>query len=159
MPFAPPDIFSMFTTHNVLGQQITTSEALLYQVNSLDFGNRGIDIYDVRNGKWRQRVQLNETVSFLPLGNPITVDQDGRRIFLITNAGFTLIDLGQPPLSIGTVSPPSGSAETQAVLSGTGFTSNTVVTVNEPQHLSLTSIRARYRSAYRRVSLAQPTLP
>jgi hypothetical protein len=44
---------------------------------------------------------------------PIAIDKGGRQVFLITNEGLTIVDMGSAPPSIGHLSSNSGAAGTQ----------------------------------------------
>jgi len=94
----------------------------------------GIDIYDVRHGDLRERVLLSETLPGPVSGLPVltmAIDETGGRIFLITHAGLTIVELNSVPLSIGSVTPNTGPAAggTQLTLRGSGFQSGTEVTI------------------------------
>ena len=110
--------------------QFDQSGALLYAVNG-----KGVDILDSRTGQLRERVLLSEPI----LGGPTEVLQSvvksmdigpaGDRIFLLTTAGLTVVELDSVPLAIGSVSPGSGPAGTVVTLRGSGFTRETAVRV------------------------------
>ena len=60
----------------------------------------------------------------------MAIDEGGRKIFLLTDAGLTVVDLGQAPLSVGhlgTAQPVSGGT---IQLRGSGFDSTTMVSVD-----------------------------
>jgi len=74
------------------------------------------------------RFSLAQTVQDIP--RPIAIDEGGRRVFLVTNEGLTVVDMGQAPLSIGhlgTASPVSGGT---LQVRGSGFDANTTVMVD-----------------------------
>lgn len=86
-----------------------------------------VDIVDVQHGLARLRFSLSETISNTV--DPIAIDSGGRRIFLITNAGLTVVDLGEAPLSIGHLSQTTASAGAQVTVRGSGFENGIEVTV------------------------------
>jgi hypothetical protein len=86
-----------------------------------------IDIVDVRHGLLRMRFSLAETVT--NTASPIAIDSGGQHIYLITDKGLTIIDLGQAPLSIGHLSSNSASPGTQVTVRGSGFSSGLTATV------------------------------
>ena len=86
-----------------------------------------IDIVDVQNGFSRLRCALAETVSNVPA--PMAIDSGGRHIYLITNKGLTVVDLGQAPLSIGHLSQTSAAPGTAVVIRGSGFEDGLTVKV------------------------------
>lgn len=111
--------------------QLDQSGALLYAVNGT-----GVDILDARTGQLRERVVLSEQI----LGGPTEVLQTavkvmditpaGNKIFLLTTAGLTVVELDSVPLGIGSISPGSGPAGTVVTLRGSGLTRETSVRVN-----------------------------
>ena len=86
-----------------------------------------IEIVDVLHGILRMRFSLGETVT--NTAAPIAIDSGGRFIYLITNAGLTIVDLGEAPLSIGWLSAATASPGTQLTVRGSGFASSTTATV------------------------------
>jgi hypothetical protein len=87
-----------------------------------------VEIIDVQHAFLRMRFSLSETVS--NTAAPIAVDSGGRFIYLITNQGLTIVDLGEAPLSIGWVNPATAAPGTQVTVRGSGFNSSTTATVN-----------------------------
>jgi hypothetical protein len=74
------------------------------------------------------RFSLTQTVQNVV--EPMAIDDGGRKIFLLTDAGLTVVDLGQAPLSVGhfgTAQPVSGGT---IQLRGSGFDSTTTVSVD-----------------------------
>jgi hypothetical protein len=59
----------------------------------------------------------------------MAVDAYGQNIYLITNAGLTIVQLANAPLAMGSVAPPAGSAGTTVTVRGSGFQATTAVTV------------------------------
>jgi len=86
-----------------------------------------IDIIDVRHGILRMRFSLSETIT--NTAAPIAIDSGGRFIYLITNQGLTIVDLGEALLSIGWLSPTTASQGSQVTVRGSGFNSSTAATV------------------------------
>lgn len=86
-----------------------------------------IDIVDVQQGMPRLRLSLSETVSSTV--SPMTIDSGGQHIYLITNKGLTIVDLGNPPVSIGHLSQTMARAGTQVVVRGSGFETGINATV------------------------------
>jgi hypothetical protein len=95
----------------------------LYYVPAAGF----VDLIDVRHGTLRMRFALKETISNVP--DPIAIDSGGQRIFLITNQGLTIVDLGTAPLSIGHLNPGAASTGTQVTVRGSGFTTGMTATL------------------------------
>jgi IPT/TIG domain-containing protein len=87
-----------------------------------------LNIFDSRHGQQLLRVALKQTVQNVFFN--IAVNTEGDKIFLITDAGLTVIGLDQTPLAIATVTPGSGPAGTQLQIKGSGFSSATTVTFN-----------------------------
>jgi hypothetical protein len=98
--------------------------------------NGGIDILDVHSGVLRRRIFLPEPFAALSTdidgqhGSFLAIDENGQRIFAITNSGLTVIQLAAVPLGIGSLTPSSGSAAggTSVTLRGSGFQSGTKMT-------------------------------
>jgi hypothetical protein len=87
-----------------------------------------IDIFDVNHGTLLHRVNLSEQVQSVT--NAMAVDPYGQNIYVITNAGLTIVKLVSAPLAIGSVSPTSASIGTTITLSGSGFQTGTSVSAN-----------------------------
>src|SRR5260370_31041578 len=71
------------------------------------------EIVDVPTGRLRLRFSLTEKVQSVVA--PLALD-GGHDVFLITDKGLTIVDLGSSPLSIGHLSSSSGAARTQSQL-------------------------------------------
>jgi hypothetical protein len=111
------------------GMQLHDSGSLIYAVQ-----NQEIDIYDVHHGDERERVLLPEDRAAeigIEVLTETAIDETGSRIFLITKSGVTVITLDSVPLSLGAVSPSSGSSGggVQLTIQGSGFESGVTVTV------------------------------
>ena len=85
------------------------------------------EIVDVPHATLRMRFALTETVQ--NAASPIAIDSGGQFVYLITNQGLTVVDLGAAPLSIGHLSPQNAAAGTQVTLRGSGFDSTITATV------------------------------
>jgi IPT/TIG domain len=85
------------------------------------------EIIDVPTATLRMRFSLTETVQ--SVAAPIAIDSGGRYVFLITNQGLTVVDLGEAPLSIGHLTPQSASAGTPITVRGSGFDATVKATV------------------------------
>ncbi len=86
-----------------------------------------IDILDVQHGTSALRFGLTETVTNTVA--PMAIDSDGQRIFLITGNGFTVVDLGNAPLSVGHFNQASASPGNQITVRGSGFENGLTATL------------------------------
>lgn len=96
-------------------QQLNDSGSLYFMPNP-----GFVDIIDVQHGLLRMRFSLNETVANVV--SPMAIDSGGRYLFLITNQGLTVVDLGEALLSIGHLTPNPAASGTQISIRGSGFT-------------------------------------
>lgn len=87
-----------------------------------------VNIFDVNHANLIHRISLVEEIQ--QVTDAMAISAAGDAIYLITSAGLTIIDLGQAPLSIGSVSPSSGSGGTQVTIRGSGFQHATTVSAN-----------------------------
>jgi hypothetical protein len=85
------------------------------------------EIIDVAHAALRLRFSLTETIQ--STASALAIDSGGRFIFLITNQGLTVVDLGAAPLSIGHLSPQNAAPGTQVTVRGSGFDSTVTATV------------------------------
>jgi YVTN family beta-propeller protein len=106
----------------MLRPRLNASGSLLYVPYQNFF-----DIIDVQHGLLRIRFSLTETLA--DVLSPISIDSGGRYIFLVTNAGLTVVDLGEAPLSIGHLSLTTAAPGAQITVRGSGFDSGTTATV------------------------------
>jgi hypothetical protein len=106
------------------GEKMNASGSLLYQPLL-----HGVDLIDVNSGAWLRRIALTEQVQFVQ--NAMALDEVGNRLFLITDAGLTVVQLDPPPLSIGYLNPASGptTGGTSVTIRGSGFQPGTAVTI------------------------------
>jgi hypothetical protein len=86
-----------------------------------------VDIFDVNHGTLLQRLNLTEEIQAVT--DAMAVDALGQNIYLITNAGLTIVQINAAPLSIGSVTPMSGAAGTKITIAGSGFEPATAVIV------------------------------
>ena len=73
------------------------------------------------------RFSLTETVQ--STASSLAIDSGGRYVYLLTNQGLTVVDLGAAPLSIGHLSPQNAAPGTQVTVRGSGFDSSITATV------------------------------
>ena len=90
-----------------------------------------VDIFDVNHGVLVRRISLGEQIQ--QVTDAMAIDSYGQTIYLITNAGLTVVRLGNAPLSIGHLVPSAGPAGTKVTVHGSGFQNGTVVTGNGSQ--------------------------
>ncbi|MGC2333201.1 MAG: IPT/TIG domain-containing protein [Candidatus Acidiferrales bacterium] len=118
------DDFTISPNGAVVGEKMNASGSLLY-IPLRD----GVDMVDTNHGSWAGRILLTEQMPVVQ--NAMALDEAGSRLFLITNAGLTVVQLGAAPLSIGYLNPGTGPAAggTTVTLRGSGFETGTTVTV------------------------------
>jgi IPT/TIG domain len=87
------------------------------------------EIIDVQHAVLRMRFSLTETVQYNGTPAPMAIDSGGRFVYLITDRGLTVVDLGAAPLSIGHLTPQTASVGTQVTVRGSGFDSTITATV------------------------------
>jgi len=87
-----------------------------------------VDIFDVNHGAHLRRINLSEEVQSVT--DAMVIDAYGQNVYLITNAGLTVVKMNTAPLAIGSVTPASASAGAKVTVSGSGFQSASTVTVN-----------------------------
>jgi len=87
-----------------------------------------VDMFDVNHGALLHRLALTEQVQNVT--DAMTIDAYGQNVYLITNAGLTVVQLNAAPLAIGSVAPAAGSTGTQVTIYGSGFQQTTAVTAN-----------------------------
>lgn len=98
----------------LLTQQLNDSGSLYFMPNP-----GFVDIIDVQHGLLRMRFSLSETVANVV--SPMAIDSGGQYLFLITNQGLTVVDLGKALLSIGHLTPNPAASGTQISIRGSGF--------------------------------------
>ena len=87
-----------------------------------------VDIFDVNHGVLVRRISLGEQIQ--QVTDAMAIDSYGQTIYLITNAGLTVVRLGNAPLSIGHLVPSAGPAGIKVTVHGSGFQNGTVLTGN-----------------------------
>ena len=87
-----------------------------------------MDIFDVNHGALLRRFSLAEQIQIVT--DAIAIDGFGQNVYLITNAGLTIVQLGNAPLAIGSIAPATGPAGTTVTLNGSGFQIGTGVSVS-----------------------------
>jgi hypothetical protein len=85
------------------------------------------EIIDVLHARLLMRFSLTETVQSAP--SPMAIDSGGRYVYLITDKGLTVVDLGEAPLAIGHITPQLASVGTQVTVRGSGFDSTLTATI------------------------------
>jgi hypothetical protein len=85
------------------------------------------EIIDVSHAILRMRFSLTETIQ--NTASPLAIDSGGRHVYLLTDKGLTVVDLGAAPLSIGHLSQQNVSPGTQVIVRGSGFDASTTATV------------------------------
>jgi hypothetical protein len=85
------------------------------------------EIIDVAHAMLRMRFALSEAIQYTIM--PLAIDSGGRNIFLITDKGLTVVDLGAALLSIGHLSQQSAGPGTQVTVRGSGFDSTVTAKV------------------------------
>jgi hypothetical protein len=95
------------------------------------------EVIDVLHERLLMRFSLTETVQ--ATASPIAIDSGGRHVYLITNKGLTIVDLGEAPLAIGHLSQQTAGAGTQVTVRGSGFDTSVTATVGgEPAAVIVT---------------------
>ena len=85
------------------------------------------EIVDVAHAALRMRFSLTETIQ--NTASPLAIDSGGRHVYLLTDKGLTVVDLGAAPLSIGHLSQQNASPGSQIIVRGSGFDSSTTATI------------------------------
>jgi hypothetical protein len=87
-----------------------------------------VDIFDVNHGARLRRINLAEQVQ--QVTDAMAIDPYGQNIYLITNAGLSIVQLSNAPLSIGHLIPSAGPAGTSVTIRGSGFQQGASVSAN-----------------------------
>jgi hypothetical protein len=95
----------------------------LYFIPYPDF----LDIVDVQHGTLRLRFSLTETITNAAV--PLATDLGGQNIYLLTNKGLTIVNLGEAPLSVGWINPVAAGIGTTVNVRGSGFNASTQVKI------------------------------
>jgi hypothetical protein len=84
-----------------------------------------IALFDIHTGEYRERIALPAQLDELTAGS-LLIDQTGKQIFVVSQSGFTVIQLDSLPLAIGSI---TTSSSTWTV-AGTGFLPGTTLAVD-----------------------------
>jgi hypothetical protein len=117
------DIYQTSTADIALLRPRLNASGSLYYVAYPNY----VEILDVVHGRLLMRFALNETIQ--DTGSPLAIDSGGRHVYLITDKGLTVIDLGEAPLAIGHLSQQTASVGTQVVVRGSGFDATVTATI------------------------------
>jgi YVTN family beta-propeller protein len=120
------------TFFNLVGEKLNPSGSLLFVPQQTMQPaphplTEGVDVFDVHRQRLALRIALPDPLPITQ--NSMTLDETGTRMFLISNTGITVAQLQSAPLSIGSVSPSTGSPGTQITIRGSGFTDSSDVIV------------------------------
>jgi hypothetical protein len=110
------------TTNLLLRPRLNASGSLYY----FSYPNY-FEIIDVAHAVLRMRFSLTETIQ--AIASPLAIDSGGRFVYLITDKGLTVVDLGAALLSIGHLSQQNASPGSQIVVRGSGFDASVTATV------------------------------
>jgi hypothetical protein len=121
--YYPTSTTAALSSSTLMLQPQLNDSGSLYYVPAAGF----VDLIDVQHGTLRMRFALKEAISDVP--SPIAVDSGGQHIYLITNQGLTIVDLGTAPLSIGHLNPGVASTGYQVTVRGSGFTTGLTATL------------------------------
>ena len=122
-----PEFFSiLLTIPDLPGEKMNASGSLLYTPVPLGIAtveSNGVDVSDTNRGTWLGHILLSEQIIGPPVQSTMDYDETGNRLFVITNKGLTVVQLGAPPLSIGYLNPSTGSTSggTAVTIRGSGF--------------------------------------
>ena len=95
------------------------------------------EIIDGLNDTLRMRFSLSQTVQDVP--EPLAIDEGGRQVFLLTDAGLTVVDMGEAPLAVGHLGGSQPVSGGLIQVRGSGFDTSTIVTVDSA-HASATVV-------------------
>jgi len=129
----PPEFFGDLVYADLSGEKMNASGSLLYTPVPQGSGtaeSNGIQITDTNLGQSVGYIPLVEQLPTL-VQNVMDFDEAGNRLFLITSAGLTIVQLPSPPLSIGYLSPATGpvAGGTTVTIRGSGFESGATVSL------------------------------
>jgi len=128
-----PEFFSASLVYTDLpGERLNAAGSVLYTPVPQGYPvseSGGVSVTDTNSGAWLGQILLSEQILNAPVQNTMDFDETGNRLFLITNKGLTLVELPNPPLSIGYLNPAVGSASggTTVTIRGSGFESGATV--------------------------------
>ena len=109
----------------VEGEKLHSSGALAYIPTTL-----GVEVADLHQGSTVLSIGM-PTGSLETIDN-LAIDHSGTRLYVAQTNGIRVVDLGTAPLSIGSLTPSSGSSGggVPVVLRGSGFVPGTSVTID-----------------------------
>ncbi len=109
-----------------------------------------VDIFDVNHGARMNRITLTEQVQ--KVTDAMIIDPTGQSLYLITNAGLTVVQLNSAPLAIGGISPAAGPLGTVITIRGSGFLPTTSVSINgsviAPVYVDANHLQARVQGGF-----------
>ena len=105
-------------------RKLNDSGSLLY----IPYSPMFVDLFDVKHGQQQLRVVLKEQLK--NVWDNLTINPAGDQIFVITDAGLTMIQLDTAPLAVGSITPLAGAAGSTIQVRGSGFTPGSTVTFN-----------------------------
>jgi IPT/TIG domain len=128
-----PSIAGMQATPPPLYRPLLNASGSLYYIAYSNY----FEIVDVLHAKLLMRFSLNETIQ--ATASPLAIDAGGRHVYLATDKGLTIVDLGAAPLAVGHLSQESAGAGSQVTVRGSGFDSSITTTVGgEPASVNVT---------------------
>ncbi|HEY2472903.1 MAG TPA: IPT/TIG domain-containing protein [Terracidiphilus sp.] len=128
-----PEFYSNLVVPDLPGEKMNASGSLLYTPLPQGSGraqSNGIEITDTNVGTAVGYIALSEQLPVLAQ-SAMDFDEAGNRLFVITSAGLTIVELPPTPVSIGYLSPAAGPASggTTVTIRGSGFESGATVSV------------------------------
>jgi hypothetical protein len=128
-----PSIAGMQATPPPLYRPLLNASGSLYYIAYSNY----FEIVDVLHARLLMRFSLNETIQ--ATASPLAIDAGGRHVYLATDKGLTIVDLGAAPLAVGHLSQQSAGAGSQVTVRGSGFDSSITATVGcEPASVNVT---------------------
>jgi len=121
-----PDIYSVSAaiTFDLDRRKLNENGSLLYIPTSPSF----IDVFDVKHGQQQLRIGLKEQLK--QIWDNLTTNPAGDQIFVITDAGLTMVQLDAAPLAVASVAPATGVSGTTVQIHGSGFGPSSTVAFN-----------------------------
>jgi hypothetical protein len=117
------DVFESSVGFYLPMEKVTDGGSLVFIPNT-----SFVDIFDLNHGALLHRISLGEQVQ--QVTDAMAIDPDGATVYLIANAGLTVVQLGTAPLAIGHLTPATGPAGANVVVHGSGFQQATSVSAN-----------------------------
>lgn len=131
LEMGPTDFDLLTRVVRVIGQKLQASGSLFYVPLQ-----KGIDVWDVHQGRLRERIAIPEELAVTL--DVMALDETGKRVFVITATGLTIVELASVPLSIGSLTPEEGTSAggIEVVIRGSGFQPGTVVRFGKVELIS-----------------------